>query len=66
MMIFVSLQKWRMKSMNKAGAVELMINEVLEIEKQEDVNRFKKVNDMKKDAVKKILAKLEEVEIDED
>lgn len=52
--------------MNKADAVELMINEVLEIEKQEDVNRFKKVNDMKKDAVKKILAKLEEVEIDED
>lgn len=51
--------------MNKSEAVEFMIDEVLEIEKEEDINRFKKVNDMKKDAVKKILSILEEVEIDE-
>ena len=51
--------------MNKTEAVEKMIKEVLEIEKQEDINRFKKPGDMKKDAVKKILVKLEEIEIDE-
>lgn len=51
--------------MNKSEAVEKMIKEVLEIERQEDINRFKKAGEMKKDAVKKILAKLEEVEVDE-
>lgn len=51
--------------MNKSEAVELMIQEVLDIEKQEDINRFKKPGDMKKDAVKKILIKLEEIDIDE-
>ncbi len=51
--------------MNKAKAAEIMIKEVLEIERQEDINRFKKPGDMKKDAVKKILVKLEEIDIDE-
>lgn len=51
--------------MNKSEAVELMIQEVLDIEKQEDINRVKKPGDMKKDAVKKILIKLEEIDIDE-
>ena len=51
--------------MNKNEAVEFMINEVLEIERNEDINRFKNAGAMKKDAVKKILDKLEEVEINE-
>lgn len=51
--------------MNKNEAVELMINKVLEIEKEEDINRFKNAGAMKKDAVKKILKKLEEVDINE-
>ena len=51
--------------MNKTEAVEQMIQEVLEIEKKEDINRFNKPGDMKKDAVKKILDKLKEIEIDE-
>ena len=51
--------------MNKSKAVEFMIKEVLEIEKEEDINRFKNAGAMKKDAVKKILKKLEEAEANE-
>lgn len=51
--------------MNKNETVEFMIKEVLEIEREEDINRFKNAGAMKKDAVKKILKKLEEVEINE-
>ena len=51
--------------MNKNEAVEFMIEEVLKIEKEEDINRFKNAGAMKKDAVKKILKKLEEAEINE-
>ncbi len=51
--------------MNKEEAVEYMIKSVLEIEKTEDVGLYKKESDMKKDAVKKILKSLEEVDISE-
>ena len=51
--------------MNKKEAVEFMIDEVLKIEKEEDINRFKNASAMKKDAVKKILKTLEEAEINE-
>ena len=43
--------------MNKNETVEFMIKEVLEIEREEDINRFKNAGAMKKDAVKKILKK---------
>ena len=52
--------------MNKSEAIEKMIEEVEKIEKEEDIHKFKKEGDMKKDAVKKILTVLEEVEISED
>ena len=51
--------------MNKNEAVEFMIDEVIKIEEEEDINRFKNAGAMKKDAVKKILNKLEEAEINE-
>jgi hypothetical protein len=51
--------------MNKNEAVEEMIKKVLNIEAEEDVHKFKKEGDMKKDAVKKILNALKGVEIDE-
>ena len=52
--------------MNKSDAIETMIEKVMNIEKEEDIHKFKKEGDMKKDAVKKILKALEGVEIDED
>lgn len=51
--------------MNKNEAMEFMIEEILKIEKEEDIIRFKNAGAMKKDAVKKILKKLEEAEINE-
>lgn len=52
--------------MNKSDAIEKMIKDVMEIEKQEDINRYKKASEMKKDAVKKILEKLEDIVFNED
>ena len=51
--------------MNKKETIEYMIEEVLEIEKSENINMFKNDGALKKDAVKKILKALEEIEINE-
>lgn len=51
--------------MNKHDIVERMIKEILEIEKEENINKFKNENAMKKDAVSKIMKRLQEIVEDE-
>ena len=51
--------------MNKQEIVEKMIKEVLLIEQEENINKFKNESAMKKDAVTKIMKRLQELTDDE-
>ncbi len=52
--------------MNKQKIVETMIKEVMIIEQEENIDKFKNDNAMKKDAVAKIMKKLKETVENED